>query len=340
MGNCINDAASADIQEVGLHQVIQHFEKESGLPQQLLRDDILFDKDQMERWFSNTIIGQPEAVAQLCSLIKIFKTGLNNPHRPIATLLFAGPTGVGKTACAQALADYFFKMGQTHTPLVRIDMSEFQYPSQIDRFIGSDTGEGQLTKEIRERPFSVLLLDEIEKANPAVFDVLLSLLDEGVMVDAFGRVTSFRNAIVIMTSNIGASAHGNLQLGKKDDDRQRFYSAIASFFKPEFFNRIDHIVVFDKLSQEAIRAIAEIELNRIREREGIRKRKLTLQFSDGLFDFIASNGFNEKYGARPLQRLIDQRIIAPLAHWLIAHPEVNNAQLVLDYEEEFLVREV
>ncbi|HPH21722.1 MAG TPA: AAA family ATPase, partial [Haliscomenobacter sp.] len=205
LGKCMADARLNRSETVGIEDVNEHFIQQTGLPELLLNDDMEWDEAELLRFFHDRIIGQPRAVEQLCSLVKIFKAGINNPQRPIATLIFAGPTGVGKTACAKTLAEYFFGKGQQKTPLIRIDMSEYQHAFQIDRLIGADREPGQLVKEVREKPFAVLLLDEIEKADPAIFDALLAVLDDGMLVDGFGRVTHFKNTIIIMTSNLGAS---------------------------------------------------------------------------------------------------------------------------------------
>jgi ATP-dependent Clp protease ATP-binding subunit ClpC len=183
--------------------ILTQFVQKTGLPPFLLRDDILLDTTGLQDFFTQRIIGQSTAVDCVSQVVMIFKAGLNDPNKPISTLLFAGPTGVGKTACARALADYFFGQGQTLNPLIRLDMSEFQHPIQVDRLLGTGNKPGKLVRDIRERPFSVLLLDEIEKAHPLFFDVLLNVMDEGILIDNNGRITDFRNVILIMTSNLG-----------------------------------------------------------------------------------------------------------------------------------------
>ena len=314
--------------------MIQNFTKQTGLPELFLRDDLLLDQEELNDFFNSRIIGQPMVNKQLSSIVKIYKAGLNNPYKPINTLLFVGPTGVGKTASAKALADYFFGKGQQKSPLIRIDMSEFQHPGQISRLIGEGREVGQLVKEIRERPFSVLLLDEVEKAHPAIFDALLTVLDEGMLVDAYGRITNFRNSIIIMTSNLGASNRTSIGFTNSTSDEDHYHSAVMRHFRPEFVNRIDGIVHFNALEEEDILKITQKELEELKQREGFLKKKLRVQFTDRVVKYLVGIGFDERYGARPLQRAIEQTIVTPIANWLLENPKVNNRAIRVDYEEK------
>ncbi len=307
--------------------VIKAFTSQTGMPDFLLRDEIPLKAEALRNFFLEKIKGQDPVIDRLCSIIKVFKAGLNDPHKPVATLLFAGPTGVGKTATAKALSGYFFGQGQSSQPLIRLDMSEFQHPAQIYRLIGS---EGKLVRQVREKPFSVVLLDEIEKANPLIFDALLTVLDEGMLADDTGRVTDFRNTIIIMTSNLGSKRGSSLGFRNyQPDDYER---DIRHFFRPEFFNRIDMSLVFQPLDGDTIHKIAQLELEGIAQRDGIRQRKLRLSFSDELIAFIAQKGFDPKYGARPLQREVERLIIAPLARMLVEKPALQAQELVVDFE--------
>lgn len=332
LGQAISQAKIEARNNITRKDVIDNFVKQTGLPELFLRDDLLLNINELKDFFNQKIIGQPKAIEQLTEVVKVFKAGLNNPYKPISTMVFAGPTGVGKTASAKALSAYFFGKGQKRSPLIRIDMSEFQHPSQIARFIGSGREVGKLVQEIRERPFSVLLLDEVEKAAPSIFDALLTVLDEGMMVDAYGRVTNFRNTIIIMTSNLGASNQKSLGFNSKIDDEAVYLSAIGNFFRPEFVNRIDHVVSFSTLSSENIKEITWKELNDLKKREGFVKRGVSLQFTDALVDELAKVGFDERYGARPLQRAIEQMLISPLAKWLLDHNEAESCQLLVDFK--------
>jgi ATP-dependent Clp protease ATP-binding subunit ClpA len=318
--------------------VIQNFVNQTGLPELFLRDDILLNQKELKDHFLSRIIGQEDAVEKLCEIVKIFKAGLNNPGKPITTLVFAGPTGVGKTASAKALADYFFGKGQKQSPLIRIDMSEFQYSGQISRFIGSGQETGKLIQDIRERPFSVLLLDEVEKAAPSIFDALLTVLDEGVLVDAFGRVTNFRNTIIILTTNLGASNRQSIGYGGEVNKDANYLSAINSFFRPEFVNRIDGIVMFNSLSQKDIFSITLKELSELKKREGFVKRGLDVHFSENVAKYLSKSGFDERYGARPLQRMLEQTIVNPLANWLLQHPTVKERKVFVDYNKGLIIK--
>jgi ATP-dependent Clp protease ATP-binding subunit ClpC len=337
LGQCVNEAKANRIDKISKHVVIDTFIKQTGLPAIFLKDDLFLDTKELENYFEQRIIGQPTVVNKMIEVVKIYKAGLNNPHKPITSLIFAGPTGVGKTASAKALAAYFFGKGQRKSPLVRIDMSEFQHPSQIIRLIGAAREPGQLVKDIRERPFSVLLLDEIEKADPSVFDILLSVLDQGMMVDAYGRTTNFRNTIIIMTSNIGATGRKSIGFGYSGDEEAAYLSAIGRHFRPEFVNRIDGLVVFSNLSRADILEITKKELKTINDREGLVKRALKISYTTEVIEYIASTGFDEKYGARPLQRTIEQEIVNPLANWLLEHPAVVNKTIQFRMDRENII---
>lgn len=337
LGQCITEGQLHQAEEVDKKAVFDNFVRQTGLPELFLRDDLMLDIAELQGYFNQRIIGQPAAVQKLCSLVKVYKAGLNNPNKPISTLLFAGPTGVGKTASAKALADYFFGKGQRKSPLVRIDMSEFQYPGQIVRLIGAGREPGQLVKEIRERPFSVLLLDEVEKADPSIFDALLGVMDEGLLVDAYGREANFRNTIVIMTSNLGSTGRRSIGFGEGEDEEAVYLSAIARHFRPEFVNRLDGVVVFGSLNQKDILAITHKELNELKQREGFTKWNIRVDFSDRVASHIASVGFDVRYGARPLQRAIDQLIVTPIANWMLRHPEVKDCRLWVDYKDTLAI---
>ncbi|MCP3928941.1 MAG: ATP-dependent Clp protease ATP-binding subunit [Bacteroidetes bacterium] len=332
LGQCINDAQHKDQTSIQSSDILNKLAEQSGLPELFFRDELYLPVKELEDYFVSRIIGQPEVVKKFCSLVKIFKAGLNNPHKPINTLLFAGPTGVGKTASAKALAEYFFSKGQKRSPLIRLDMSEFQHPGQIHRFIGIGKQVGQVAKEVRERPFSVLLLDEIEKAHPSIFDALLTVFDEGQLVDNFGRITNFRNSIIIMTSNLGASSQQSIGYQDTSSEETVFLSSINRFFRPEFLNRIDKIVYFKRLTKKDIYTIALKELNDLKTREGFTKRQLEILFLQPVVEYIAQAGFDRLYGARPLQRAIEQAVINPIARWLLLNPDVGKGKLTIDYQ--------
>jgi ATP-dependent Clp protease ATP-binding subunit ClpA len=312
--------------------VLTQFIQYTGLPLILLDDSIPLTKQSLLCYFQEKIKGQDNVLEQLSTLIQTFKAGINDPQKPIATLLFAGPTGVGKTAAAKALAEFFFANGQTHDPLIRIDMSEFQHPGQIGRLIGYDNDQpGKLIQHVRNKPFSVVLLDEIEKAHNSIFDSLLSMLDEGLLTDCFGRTADFRNTIIIMTTNLG------IKLSKGIGFTEMHWAEVSlgdikSYFRPEFFNRIDQVLTFNRLSQNAIEQIAMRELQQLANRPGILQRSITLRFTDALIQHVCKAGFSPEYGARPLQRAIERAVIPPLTERLLLGKEGH--KLEVDWVDE------
>ncbi len=315
--------------------VIDKFISNTGIPGFLIRDEEILDIEEMEFYFKKRIIGQDDAIKKLTDVIKIFKTGLNDPEAPISTMLFAGPTGVGKTACVKALSEYMFLKGQKQNPLIRFDMSEFRYPWQIERLIGGHGSTGKLVEEVRQNPFSVILFDEIEKADRSIFNFFLTLFDEGKVVDYYGRSTDFRNTIIIMTSNIGAKKQNSIGFGVNDN--VNYYSAIANFFVPEFINRIDHIVPFKSLDDKAINEITKKELEELKKREGFLKRGIVLEISENLLDYIAKKGFDKDFGARPLQRVIESELSPILAKFLVENPDIKNTKIKVDYKNERVI---
>ena len=327
---CLNEAKRQKVKEVTPERVLEVFGEKTGLPEVLLHDDRLLDVDGLRDWFERRIIGQPQAIEVLTSVVKVFKVGLHHPGKPIACLVLAGPTGVGKTASARALADYFFGQGQKVHPLIRLDMSEYQHPFQIDRLIGSGRqGEpGQLVRQIRERPFSVVLLDEVEKAHPAFFDVLLAILDEGRLVDAFGRETDFCGTIVVLTTNLGAGAA--TAIGFAGSQPPDYAAVVRQFFRPEFYNRLDGVVAFRPLSAEVIATITRKELAELERRPGFRDRGIRLQFSEALVERLAREGFDPRLGARPLQRAIERLVVGPVARLILREPGLHDRTVHLD----------
>jgi MoxR-like ATPase len=263
------------------------------------------------------VIGQTEAVDLVVDLLAVVKAALNRPRKPIASLLFIGPTGVGKTEMAKALAEYLFG---SRDRLTRFDMSEFADPLSVQRLIGGVlTSEGVLTARVREQPFSVILLDEVEKAHPQLFDLLLQVLGEGRLTDAAGRLADFCNSVVIMTSNLGADSYlqGDFGLvaGQPTAQRARehFVREVEKALRPEMVNRIDRIVPFAPLDPSVIQQIAKRQLDLLRHRDGIRYRGVTIEESADLIAWLAKKGYDARYGARPLKRAIEREVLAPLA---------------------------
>ncbi|MCG8613050.1 MAG: AAA family ATPase, partial [Pseudomonadales bacterium] len=333
---CLKQAFNNNRQVITQPDVIQEFVDYTGLPELFLRDDKVLDFVGLNTYFRERIIGQDAVLEQLCHIVQLFKAGLNDPQKPIATLLFAGPTGVGKTAAAKALAEYFFNAGQSKHPLFRLDMSEFQHPWHIDRLIGSESKNSALIQHVRANPFSVVLFDEIEKAHSSVFDALLTTLDEGLLTDRFGRTTDFRNTIIIMTTNLGVSRSNPMGFAEANSSASVSINVIKDFFRPEFFNRIDATLAFAPLSQESIFAITRRELEAINKRERLEELKISLNFSDNLLTHIAQTGYSETYGARPIQRTIERLVVNALAEYFIQHKTVGN-RIFVDWRDDQVV---
>ncbi len=335
VADCVHDAQQAGRGAVGPDDVLERFIRRTGMPRDLLDDRVPLVPEDLRAALGQQVVGQPEAVEEVSRVVQTFKAGLSDPDRPLATLLFAGPTGVGKTALAKALAGYFFGAGPEDAPLVRVDMSELQVEGQIRRLIGDGGAEpGQLVQKLRERPFGVVLLDEIEKAHPAFFDILLTVLDEGILVDALGRETSFRGTVVILTTNLGTGGGGSLGFSAAEAGSRRGRahdtSAVRRFFRPEFFNRLDRVVHFQPLDGPTIDAITRIELRAVQAREGLQARHLALSFTDGLVAWLVERGFDPDYGARALQRVVEQTVVAAIGRYLLRHPDVAHATLTVD----------
>ncbi len=262
------------------------------------------------------VIGQPNAIARVSHAIKRARADLKDPKKPIGSFLFIGPTGVGKTHLAKNLAKFLFDSTEA---LIRIDMSEYMEKHSVARLIGAPPGYvgyeegGQLTEKIRRKPYSVILFDEIEKAHPDVFNIFLQILDEGHLTDGKGRRVDFKNAVIIMTSNLGTElfeTHSTLQ-----DIEQKLESILHAYFRPEFLNRIDDIVIFNKLTKEHVKHIVNLELEELRKR--LSEKSIALRIDESALDYLAEHGYHVTYGARPLKRLIEREIYNPIASQII-----------------------
>ncbi|WP_285962486.1 ATP-dependent chaperone ClpB [Pseudomonas tohonis] len=272
----------------------------------------------MESVLHQRLIGQDEAVVAVSNAVRRSRAGLSDPNRPSGSFLFLGPTGVGKTELCKALAEFLF---DTEEALVRIDMSEFMEKHSVARLIGAPPGYvgyeegGYLTEAVRRKPYSVVLLDEVEKAHPDVFNILLQVLEDGRLTDSHGRTVDFRNTVVVMTSNLGSAQIQEL-VGDREAQRAAVMDAVSSHFRPEFINRIDEVVVFEPLAREQIAGIAEIQLQRLRKR--LAERELNLELSSEAMDKLIAVGYDPVYGARPLKRAIQRWIENPLAQLILA----------------------
>ena len=271
---------------------------------------------QMESVLHQRLVGQDEAVTAVANAVRRARAGLSDPNQPSGSFLFLGPTGVGKTELCKALAGFLF---DTEDAMVRIDMSEFMEKHAVARMIGAPPGYvgyeegGVLTEAVRRRPYSVVLLDEVEKAHPDVFNILLQVLDDGRLTDGQGRTVDFRNTIVVMTSNLGSSAIQELTAAGASGEarKEAALEAVRGHFRPEFINRIDEIVVFEPLQASQVRTIAQIQLQTLTKR--LAERNFTLQVTQAALDHIAEAGFDPAYGARPLKRTIRTLLENPLS---------------------------
>jgi ATP-dependent Clp protease ATP-binding subunit ClpB len=268
----------------------------------------------MEAKLHSRVVGQDEAVRLVADAIRRSRAGLADPNRPLGSFLFLGPTGVGKTELCKALAEFLF---DSEEHLIRIDMSEYMEKHSVARLIGAPPGYvgyeegGQLTEQVRRKPYSVILLDEVEKAHPDVFNVLLQVLDDGRMTDGQGRTVDFKNTVLVMTSNLGS--HDIQRMAGQDYDliKEAVMGEVRKAFRPEFVNRIDEIVVFHALDQQHIASIAKIQLKRLEQR--LATQEMKLEVTDAALAEIAKAGFDPIYGARPLKRAIQQQIENPIA---------------------------
>lgn len=269
---------------------------------------------EMESRLSRRVVGQDEALAAVSNAVRRARAGLQDPSRPIGSFIFLGPTGVGKTETARALAEFLFDDEQA---MIRVDMSEYMEKHSVSRLVGAPPGYvgydqgGALTEAVRRRPYSVVLFDEIEKAHPDIFNIFLQILDDGRLTDGQGRTVDFRNTVLVMTSNIGSQHIIDLETSEKEEMRRRVTDALRAHFKPEFLNRIDDVVIFDSLGREQIGHILEIQLDELRGR--LEDRRLELELSKEAVSYLASRGHDPQYGARPLKRLLQREIQDPLA---------------------------
>ena len=305
-------------EEVDEEDVAEVISKWTGIPVSRMLEGEVEKLVRMEERLRQRVIGQDDAILAVSNAVRRARTGLQDPNRPIGSFIFMGPTGVGKTELARALAEFLFDDEQA---MVRIDMSEFMEKHSVARLIGAPPGYvgydegGFLTEAVRRRPYSIVLLDEIEKAHPEVFNVLLQILDDGRLTDGHGRTVDFKNTVVIMTSNIGSQFIVDLGAREYEEMRRRVMDAVKAHFKPEFLNRIDELVIFHGLGLEQIKAIVEIQAKKLQQR--LSERRIQLQLTDKAKEWLAKEGFDPAYGARPLKRVIQREIQDKLAMKLL-----------------------
>jgi ATP-dependent Clp protease ATP-binding subunit ClpB len=322
-------------EEVDEEDVAEVVSKWTGIPVARLMEGEMQKLVHLEDALHERVVDQSEAVVAVSNAIRRSRAGLADPNRPIGSFIFLGPTGVGKTELARALADFLF---DDERAMVRIDMSEYQERHAVSRLVGAPPGYvgyeegGQLTEAVRRRPYTVVLLDEIEKAHPDAFNILLQLLDDGRLTDGQGRTVDFRNAVVVMTSNLGS--HLFTTSDSEDERRTKVMDEVYSHFRPEFVNRVDEIIVFDQLGREEIAQIVAFQVRLLQER--LAERKLTLELTDEAREYLANKGFDPAFGARPLKRLIQREIADALAMRLLSGDVKEGDEVRIDRGEEGL----
>ncbi|MFZ2630137.1 MAG: ATP-dependent chaperone ClpB [Desulfosalsimonadaceae bacterium] len=328
-------------EEVGAEDIAEIVAKWTGIPVQKMLEGEREKLVKMEDRLKQRLIGQEAAVRAVSNAVRRARSGLQDPNRPIGSFIFMGPTGVGKTELAKSLAEFLYDNEQA---IVRVDMSEYMEKHSVSRLIGAPPGYvgyeegGYLTEAVRRRPYSVILFDEIEKAHPEVFNVLLQILDDGRMTDGHGKTVDFKHALIIMTSNVGSHLIQEMNGHDRNEMETRVMGALRASFKPEFLNRIDDIIIFESLSQEQIRQIVNIQLSRLQKR--LDDMNVTLTLSDAAKALIAEKGFDPIYGARPLKRTIQQYIENPLSMEILKGDVQDGSTITVDAEGENVVFEV
>ncbi len=339
-------------EEITTEDIASVVSRWTGIPLSQMLEEERAKLARMEEELRKRVVGQDEALTKIADVIRRSRAGISDPNKPIGSFIFLGPTGVGKTELTKALAQFIFN---DEKALVRVDMSEYMERHSISKLLGSPPGyvghedSGQLTEAIRHRPYSVILFDEIEKAHPEVFNVLLQVLDEGRLTDGKGRVVNFKNSVIILTSNIGSEYIQKMQsMGFSNNDtnnnyeqtKEKVLDSLKEAFRPEFLNRLDETIVFDILSPEVISKIVTIRIDVVKER--LQAKGIELILSQSAIDHLAKEGYNPQYGARPLNRLIQTKILNPVASFIIGnnisigdqvYVDMKDGQLNVDYKK-------
>jgi len=327
-------------EEVDSEDVAEVVSAWTGIPVSKLLEGEIEKLLKMEERLHERVVGQDEAIQVVSNAVRRSRAGLHDPNRPIGSFIFLGPTGVGKTELARALAEFLF---DDENAMIRIDMSEYQERHTVSRLIGAPPGYvgyeegGQLTEAVRRRPYSVVLFDEIEKAHAEVFNTLLQLLDDGRLTDGHGRTVDFKNTVVIMTSNVGTEFLDGRDPTADEQKRNLVMAALRQHFRPEFLNRVDEIILFHGLTREHLKQIVDIQVRRLQKL--LADRRLEIELTDAARDLLAEEGYDPAYGARPLKRVIQRQVQDPLALKLLrgefregdrVRLDVRDGQLVFD----------
>ena len=320
----------------------------TGIPVTRLLEEEVKKLEKMENLLQKRVIGQKEAVLAIANAIRRARAGISEEARPLGSFIFLGPTGVGKTETAKALAEFLFN---DENALVRLDMSEYMEKHTVSKMIGSPPGYvgyeegGQLTDKIRRRPYSVVLLDEIEKAHPDVFNILLQILEDGRLTDAKGRTASFKNAILIMTSNVGSEIiareaslgfiGGNEAVEARENLKEKVISALKENFRPEFLNRVDEIIIFNYLGKTEIKKIVDLQLAIVSER--LKQKKIDIKVTEQAKEFLAERGFDQNLGARPIKRVIQKMVLDPLALKIVSGELKEKDNIIVDLDKDKII---
>lgn len=327
-------------QEIGKEDIAQVVARWTGIPVMRLLEEEAFKLEKMEHILSKRIISQKQAIESVSNAIRRSRAGISDESKPLGSFIFLGPTGVGKTETARALADFLFN---DQSALIQVDMSEYMEKHDVSKMIGSPPGyvgydeAGQLTEKIRRKPYAVVLLDEIEKAHPEIFNILLQVLEDGRLTDAKGRIVSFKNTILIMTSNVGSDIITNdsplgfskeSKIKSKKELKNKVMGALKEQFKPEFLNRVDEIVIFDYLGKSEIKQIVDLELQKVEQR--LIKKGIKIEVSLKAKNILADKGYDVSLGARPLKRVVQQQILNPLALKIVIGEIKEGDRIVID----------
>jgi ATP-dependent Clp protease ATP-binding subunit ClpC len=312
------------------NDVARWYSRYSGLPVELISDDHTVPVTRIAQALQQKVIGQDEACQRAATVLARFKARLNDPDRPLGTFLFAGPTGVGKTELAKQLTRYLFG---AEDRMVRLDMSEYLTPGSAERLLEVGPGVVSLAERVRQQPLSLVLLDEIEKAHPEVFDLLLGILGEGRLTDSRGSLVDFRMTLVAMTTNLGVSESSPAGFGAAGTGAD-FLRTIRATFRPELFNRLDHVIAFGPLSRPDLLRIVDLELRKVRERMGLVRRNLSLSVHDSAREKLATRGYQPKLGARPLKRVIEESVVGPLSVRIAAEPGLQDQEIAVVAEDQ------
>ena len=335
-------------EEVGVEDIAEIVSKWTGIPvskmMQSEREKLLHLEEELHK----RVVGQDEAIQAVADAVRRSRAGIQDPNRPIGSFIFLGTTGVGKTELAKALAEYLF---DDENMMTRIDMSEYQERHSVSRLIGSPPGYvgyeegGQLTEAVRRKPYSVVLFDEIEKAHPDVFNILLQVLDDGRLTDNKGRVVNFKNTIIIMTSNLGSDIIQERFKNLSDDPKERekviektkeeLFELLKKRIRPEFLNRVDDIIMFKPLTKEEIKQIVRLQINRVKKM--LEKQNIDIEVTEKAVEYIAEEGFDPQFGARPIKRMIQREVLNELAKALIAGTITSNDKITIDFDGEKIV---